>query len=314
MDERAKQYTASLIVPVYNSAPTLTVLWSRIVAAMEAASQPFHVVFVDDASTDGSVDELRRLAQLDRRVRVVLHARNAGQSAAVRTGIGHTNDLIVVTLDDDLSHRPEDVPRLLQCLLDAADECALVMGVAIGWPHVRWRGIASVTANGLCNLFLKNSLPLRATAFCAFHRTLGEALIRAGSRRDAAWLVPLVQAAISTITLPVVIEASGLKRSRYRMAALWKLFRCRARSFVPRRLLMFAGLMAIFAVLVTTIAIRGGAAGHSRAFLLLDGLAIVLAAVAAIFTWMTIADRGSNALEEDPPVTRFPSHENTSRD
>ena len=302
LKERTKQQTASLIVPVYNSAPTLAVLWSRIVAAMEAASQPFHVVFVDDASTDDSVAELRRLAQLDRRVRAVFHARNAGQAAAVRTGIAHATDLTVVTLDDDLSHRPEDVARLLQCLLQAADERALVVGVAIGRPHVRWRFTASVAANGLCNLFLKNPLPLRATTFCAFQRTLGETLIRPGSRRDAVWLVPLIQAAACTIALPVVIEASALKRSRYRMTALWKLLRCRARSFVPRRLLMFAGLTAIVAALVTAIVLQGGAVGQSRAFLLLDGLMIALAAATAIFTWLTITDRRSNALEEDPPV------------
>jgi len=214
LKERTKQQTASLIVPVYNSAPTLAVLWSRIVAAMEAASQPFHVVFVDDASTDDSVAELRRLAQLDRRVRAVFHARNAGQAAAVRTGIAHATDLTVVTLDDDLSHRPEDVARLLQCLLQAADERALVVGVAIGRPHVRWRFTASVAANGLCNLFLKNPLPLRATTFCAFQRTLGETLIRPGSRRDAVWLVPLIQAAACTIALPVVIEASERSGAR----------------------------------------------------------------------------------------------------
>jgi glycosyltransferase involved in cell wall biosynthesis len=306
VDKRAEQRSASLIVPVYNSAPTLTVLCTRIVAAMDAANQPFHVFFVDDASTDGSADTLRGLALRDRRVRAVLHARNGGQAAAVRTGIAHACDSIVVTLDDDLSHRPEDIPRLLQCLFEAADEHALVIAVYTGRRSVLWRGLASIAANVLCNIFLKRPLPLRATAFCAFHRTLGETLIRAGARRDAAWLVLLVQAAARTVTVPVVIEASGLPRSRYRMASLWSLFRCRARSFVLRRLLVFAGFTAMFAVLVTTRAVRHDVT--SVVFLALVGFTVMLAATTIALTWMAIADRiGTD--EDDPSATCFPAHE-----
>jgi glycosyltransferase involved in cell wall biosynthesis len=245
-------------------------------------------------------------------VRIVFHACNGGQAAAVRTGIAHSRDGLLVTLDDDLSHRPEDVPRLLERLSEAADTRALVIAAAIGRRRAFWRDTASIMANLVCNAFLKKPLPLRATTFCAFHRTLGESLIGAGSRRDAAWLAPLVQAAGRTIALPLAIDASGVKRSRYRMSTLWKLLRCRARSFLTGRLLMFAGLAAIIAIFVTAFAIRDG--GQSPALVLLDGVAIVLAAAAIIVTWMMIADRRGSPLEQDPPATTFPDGDPSAGD
>lgn len=99
----------SLIVPVYGNAATLRELVARIAEAMTV---PFEIVFVNDASPDGSaavLEELRGPAV------VVTHERNRGQNAAVLTGFAHARGATLVVLDADLQDPPEAIPELLRC-------------------------------------------------------------------------------------------------------------------------------------------------------------------------------------------------------
>ena len=71
----------SLVVPLYNEVENLEDLAREIRAALEPTARSWESIFVDDGSTDGSLELLRRLAAADPSIRVVRHARNAGQSA-----------------------------------------------------------------------------------------------------------------------------------------------------------------------------------------------------------------------------------------
>jgi glycosyltransferase involved in cell wall biosynthesis len=285
----AAPVSISLIVSVHDSAPTLPLLWSRIEKSMAAVGQSYEAVFVDDASVDNSAAVLKDIARRDRRVRIVVHDRNAGQAAAILTGIAHARGSRLVTLDDDLQHRPEDIPRLLRALV-AADENTLVVGVADAGRGPWWRSLARTLANGISRLFLKKPVPMRLSALCAFHKSLGETLIRAGSHR-IAWVATLAQSAERTLPVVVRIDDSALPHSRYDFWTLWALFRRRSRLFVLGRILTFL----VVSALVGAAAIRAGMqvddAVALATLLVLAAAAATVACMMAALALMTLAER-----------------------
>jgi dolichol-phosphate mannosyltransferase len=103
----------SIVVPVFNEAENVLPLAREVGAAMQSAHRSFELLFVDDASTDSTWQKIAEARQADPRVRGLRHARNAGQSAALWTGIQAATSPILATLDGDLQNDPADLPRLL---------------------------------------------------------------------------------------------------------------------------------------------------------------------------------------------------------
>ena len=106
----------SVVVPVFEEEENLEPLLREIDAAL--AGLDYELVLVDDGSRDGSRAALERLLPAWPRLRVLLHDRNHGQSAALLTGFAAARAPVIATLDGDLQNDPADVPRLL-ALLDA---------------------------------------------------------------------------------------------------------------------------------------------------------------------------------------------------
>jgi glycosyltransferase involved in cell wall biosynthesis len=113
--------TVSVVVPVFESAARLPELVARIESALRAAGRPFELVLVNDASRDGSWDVVLALARDRPWLRAVDLARNVGQHGAVLCGTRLARGELVVTLDDDLQHPPEEIPRLLARLESGYD-------------------------------------------------------------------------------------------------------------------------------------------------------------------------------------------------
>ena len=103
----------SIIVPVYNEAENILPMLRETAAAMKGAARSWELVFVDDASSDETWARIAEARGLDARVRGLRHARNAGQSAALWTGIQASTSPILATLDGDLQNDPADLPRML---------------------------------------------------------------------------------------------------------------------------------------------------------------------------------------------------------
>ncbi|RME94194.1 MAG: glycosyltransferase [Verrucomicrobia bacterium] len=106
----------AIVVPVYNEADNILPLAEEVVAAMRRQPRSFELVFVDDASTDGTWERIAEAARRFPQVRGLRHERNAGQSAALWTGWRATDAPILATLDGDLQNDPADLPRLLETL------------------------------------------------------------------------------------------------------------------------------------------------------------------------------------------------------
>src|SRR6267142_134196 len=117
----ARAEAVSVILPVLNERDNLEPLHARLTAALKPLGRDYEIVFVDDGSTDGTWDVMKRLVASDRAVRLVRLRRNFGQTPALAAGLAHSRHPIVVTLDADLQNDPADIPRLL-ATLDAGED------------------------------------------------------------------------------------------------------------------------------------------------------------------------------------------------
>src|SRR5262249_51651075 len=92
----------SVVIPVFNEQENLPALHQSLSQALESLGQPYEVIFVDDGSTDRSLEILKELQARDRHLTVIEFSRNFGQHAAVFAGFDQARGQIVVTLDADL--------------------------------------------------------------------------------------------------------------------------------------------------------------------------------------------------------------------
>ena len=116
----------SVVVPVFDEEGAAPGLAREIAAAF--AGRSFEIIFVDDASRDGTRAALKALAAEIPQLRVLGHAKNAGQSRAIRSGLLAARGEVVVTLDGDGQNDPADAPRLVDALLDGPPELGMVGG------------------------------------------------------------------------------------------------------------------------------------------------------------------------------------------
>lgn len=115
----------SIIVPVFNEADNVLPLAREVAAAMARQPLGYELLFVDDASTDATWERIQEARRADARVRGIRHAHNAGQSAALWTGLQHTTSPVLATLDGDRQNDPADLPRLLAELKQADFVCGI---------------------------------------------------------------------------------------------------------------------------------------------------------------------------------------------
>lgn len=120
----------SVVIPIHNEEPAILPLYDRLTAVMERIQKKYEILFVDDASTDRSFDLLSNLVETDARLKVIRLRRNFGQTAALAAGFDEAQGDIIISLDGDLQHDPEDIPALLQKLNERYD-------IASGWRKHR---------------------------------------------------------------------------------------------------------------------------------------------------------------------------------
>jgi undecaprenyl-phosphate 4-deoxy-4-formamido-L-arabinose transferase len=134
----------AVVIPIFNEADNIEALHQRVTAALGTTGRPFEIWYVDDGSSDGSLELLRAIARGDRHVSVIELTRNFGQHAAVLAGFAASQADIVVTLDADLQNPPEEIPRLVAKLEEGYD----VVG---GWREERQDPLFRRVASDLIN-------------------------------------------------------------------------------------------------------------------------------------------------------------------
>jgi len=103
----------SIIAPIFNERESMPELLRRVSAVMDGLGEAWELILVDDGSSDGSTDEIRRLAAQDEHIRPVIFARNFGHQIAVTAGLDYSRGDAVVIIDSDLQDPPEVIAELV---------------------------------------------------------------------------------------------------------------------------------------------------------------------------------------------------------
>lgn len=135
----------TFVIPVYNERDTLEALAAGI--AEHAAPHTFRIVFVDDGSTDGSLEEMRRLRDANPSIEIVRLRGNFGKSAALAAGFAKAGGDVVFTMDSDLQDEPKEIPRFIEKLNEGYD-------VVCGWKAVRHDPIHKTVPSRIYNWFV----------------------------------------------------------------------------------------------------------------------------------------------------------------
>lgn len=162
----------SVVVPVYNSEATLPTLVDRLAAVLPGIADRFEVILVNDGSRDGSWDAIAEGARKHDWVRGINLMRNYGQHNALLAGIRSARYATIVTMDDDLQHPPEEIPRLLAALDQGQQD--LVYGTPAEPQRTRGRSLSSKLAKLWLHRVLGVAIASRASAFRAFRTVLRE--------------------------------------------------------------------------------------------------------------------------------------------
>lgn len=138
----------SIVVPLLNESESLVELTERVAKELTDINKSFEIVFIDDGSTDGSFDVLKRLKKQYPQIRVIRFSRNFGKSAALSEGFRITLGEIVVTMDADLQDDPAEIPRLIHEI-----ECGY--DLVSGWKQERHDPINKTIPSKFFNLITR---------------------------------------------------------------------------------------------------------------------------------------------------------------
>ena len=164
--------TYSVVVPVYNSEQTLVPLVERIGAVMSAVNRPFEIILVNDGSSDASWGVVKKICAAHPYVRGICLMRNYGQHSALLAGIRAAAMNTIITMDDDLQHPPEEIPKLVSKLGEGHD---VVYGTPIAEQHGLLRDLASQLTKAALSSVMRADIARHVSAFRIFRTRLREA-------------------------------------------------------------------------------------------------------------------------------------------
>ncbi len=164
--------TYSIVVPFYNEQDNIPPLYLKITEVMDAVGEPYEMVFVDDGSRDNTYRVLLEIYEHDQRVSLVRLRRNFGQTAALKAGFDLARGEIIVSMDGDLQHDPEEIPLFLEKIREGYD-------IVSGWRVQRrdaWltRRLPSRVANWIMSKLSGLNLHDFGTTFKAYRREILE--------------------------------------------------------------------------------------------------------------------------------------------
>jgi glycosyltransferase involved in cell wall biosynthesis len=217
--ERSSPPQLSVVVPLLNEEATLGELYRRLASTLDAIGQSYEIIFVDDGSLDGTYYGLCALGAADPSIRVVKLARNYGQTAALAAGFDRARGDVIVAMDGDLQHAPEDLPRLLDKLDEGFD-------IVSGWRERRldsyWtRRLPSRVANWLISRLSGVELHDFGTTFKAYRAWVVKRISLYGElHRFIPALATSVGARIAEVSITNVQRPQN--KSHYGLSRTWR--------------------------------------------------------------------------------------------
>lgn len=160
----------SIVVPFFNEQENIPPLYMKLTEVMDGIGEPYELIFVDDGSKDNSFKVLSDIYEHDRRVNIVRLRRNFGQTAALKAGFDFARGEVIISMDGDLQHDPEEIPRFVEKMEEGYD-------LVSGWRYQRtdnWltRQLPSRIANWMMARLSGIELHDFGTTFKAYRREI----------------------------------------------------------------------------------------------------------------------------------------------
>ncbi len=158
----------NVIIPVYNEKETIKEIIHRV-KAVEPANK--EIIIVDDCSTDGTREILKNIREEG--IRVVLHSKNSGKGAAVRTGFANAKADIIVIQDADLEYDPKEIEMLIKPIEDGVADAVFGSRLTGGKPqrvHMFWHRVGNNVMTLFANVLFNATLTDVTTCYKAFRR------------------------------------------------------------------------------------------------------------------------------------------------
>ncbi|HTO78464.1 MAG TPA: glycosyltransferase family 2 protein [Methylocystis sp.] len=232
----------SVVAPLYNEERNLRPLVARLLPVLEGIGMPFEALFVDDGSTDGTLETLRELCAADARLTAISFSRNFGKEIAIAAGLDYARGAAVVVMDSDLQHPPEIIPRFVEKWREGYENVYGERADRASDPRLR----AALTRlfYTLIDHIGDVTLPSGAGDFRLLDRKAVDAL---GAMRERARFNKGLFAWIGfkTIGVPFVVEQRAHGASTFNFARLVRFALDGVMSFssIPLRMWTFFGLL-----------------------------------------------------------------------
>lgn len=160
----------SIVVPFFNEQENIPPLYMKLTEVMDGIGEPYELIFVDDGSKDNTFKVLSDIYEHDRRVNIVRLRRNFGQTAALKAGFDFARGEVIISMDGDLQHDPEEIPRFVEKMEEGYD-------LVSGWRYQRkdaWltRQLPSRIANWMMAKLSGIELHDFGTTFKAYRREI----------------------------------------------------------------------------------------------------------------------------------------------
>ena len=211
----------SVVVPVYNSEHTLQELYTRLEKVFrETIKEEFELILVDDGSKDRSFEVMQELRAKDNRVRIIQMARNFGQHPALLCGFAHVKGDFVVTMDDDLQHQPEELPKMINVMRERDDVDAIIASYE-GRQHGFIRKLGTKFSVWATSKMLGKDPDLQITSYRLIRRFLVDAMVKTNTYLPQIGNL-LIRSSNRIINVPVQHADRAYGKSGYSFKRLLK--------------------------------------------------------------------------------------------
>ncbi|WP_104802517.1 glycosyltransferase family 2 protein [Blautia marasmi] len=211
----------SIVVPVYNSEQTLEELYSRVRNVFEnTIHQEFELILVDDSSRDNSYLVMQHLHKSDSRVKIIQMAKNFGQHPALLCGFSFAKGDFVITMDDDLQHRPEEIPKMT-AVMDERDDVDVIIAKYENRKHNFIRKLGTRISVYATSRMLGKDPNLEITSFRLMRKFIVDAILNTNTHLPQIGNL-LVQSSNRIVNVPVHHDARKVGRSNYTFHRLVK--------------------------------------------------------------------------------------------
>ncbi len=208
----------SIVVPLFNEKESLPILYKNISVAMESIKEHYEIIFIDDGSTDRSLEILKELGKRDENVKIFSFRKNQGKAEALNIGFQKARGDYIITLDADLQDNPSEIRMFLDKLYEGWD-------LVCGWRKDRKDSFPKIIASRIFNLLVSLFWGIKLHDYnCglkAYTKDVAKSLTLYGGLHR---FIPLLayQIGFRVSELVVIHEKRKFGKSKYGLSKVWK--------------------------------------------------------------------------------------------